>query len=75
MENHYVLKIGSKGEIFPPKEVREYLGFTKDQPILMKVYPNRLIIQKIDALDKILSEPARAKISYHALKKLESEFE
>ncbi len=75
MENQYVVKIGSKGEIFPPKEVREFLEFHKDQPVLMKVYPNRLIIQKIDSLDEILSEPAKAKISYHALKKLESEFD
>ncbi len=75
MENQYVGKIGSKGEIFPPKEVREYLEFNKDQPVLMTVYPNRLIIQKIDTLEKILSEPAKAKISYHALKKLESAFD
>ncbi len=75
MKKQYVLKIGSKGGIFPPKEVREYLEFTKDQPVLMKVYPNRLIIQKIDTLEKILSEPAKAKISYHALKPLESDFD
>ncbi len=75
MENQYVVKIGSKGEIFPPKEVREYLEFNKDQPVLMRVYPNRLIIQKFETLDKILSEPAKAKISYHVLKQLESEFD
>ena len=75
MESQYVLKIGSKGEIFPPKEVRDYLELNKDQSILMKVYPNRLIIQKIDSLEEILSQPAKVKISYHALKTLESEFD
>ena len=75
METQYVLKIGSKGEIFPPKEVRDYLEFHKDQSILMKVYPNRLIIQKLDSLDDILTAPAKVKISYHALKQLECEFD
>ena len=75
MEKQYILKIGSKGEIFPPKEVREYLGFNKDQSILMKVYPNRIIVQKVASLEEILSKPANVKISYHVLKNLESEFD
>ena len=75
MEHQYILKIGSKGEIFPPKEVREFLGFNKDQPILMKVYPNRIIVQKIDSLEEILSKPSNVQISYHVFKKMESEFD
>ncbi len=75
MAHEYIIKIGSKGEIFPPKEVREQLGLTKNQNILMKVYPNRIIVQKIEDLEKILSEPADAKISYHVLKNMESEFD
>lgn len=75
MEKQYILKIGSKGEIFPPKEVREYLGFDKNQSILMKVYSNRIIVQKIDNLEEILSKPTNIKISYHVLKNMESEFD
>ena len=75
MEKQYILKIGSKGEIFPPKEVRKYLGFNKDQSILMKVYRNRIIVQKIDSLEEILDKPTNIKISYHALKNMESEFD
>jgi bifunctional DNA-binding transcriptional regulator/antitoxin component of YhaV-PrlF toxin-antitoxin module len=75
MESQYIIKIGSKGEIFPPKEVRDYLELGKDQTVLMKVYPNRLIIQKIDSIDEILSKPAKTKISYFALKNMESEFD
>lgn len=75
MENQYILKIGSKGEIFPPKEVRENLGLTKDQKIIMKVYPNRLVVQRIDSLEEILSKPAEAKISYQVLKDMKSKFD
>ena len=75
MENQYILKVGSKGEIFPPKEVRKALGLISGQPILVKVYENRLIIQKLEAIEEILSRPTQAKISYHALKQMKSEFE
>lgn len=75
MEDQYILKIGSKGEIFPPKEVRESLGLTRDQPVLLRVYPNRLVIQKVESLETILARPAAVKISYHVLKNMESEFD
>jgi bifunctional DNA-binding transcriptional regulator/antitoxin component of YhaV-PrlF toxin-antitoxin module len=75
MEKQYILKIGSKGEIFPPKEVREYLGLKKNQSILMKVYSNRIIVQKIDSLEEILSKPADVKVSYHVFKNIKSEFD
>ena len=75
MKGQYILKIGSKGEIFPPKEVRDYLGLNKDQKILMKLYSNRIIVQKIDSLEEILSEPTNVKISYHAFKSIKSEFD
>lgn len=75
MEKQYILKIGSKGEIFPPKEVREQLGLNKNQSILMKVYSNRLIVQKVDSLEEILSKPTDIKISYHVFKNMESEFD
>ena len=75
METQYIIKVGSKGEIFPPKEVREYLGFQPNQTLILKVYRNRLILEKFVALEEILKQPATAKISYHALKQIKSEFE
>lgn len=75
MKNQYILKMGLKGEIIPPKEVRKTLGLTSNQPILVKVYSNRMIIQKLESVEEILNKPASAKISYHALKQLKSEFE
>jgi len=75
MKNKYILKIGSKGEIIPPKEVRENLGLTKGQKIIMKVYSNRIIVQKIDSLEEVLNQPAETKISYHVLKDMESDFD
>jgi len=56
-----VLKIGSKGEIFPPKKIREQLGLNPDQPILMLVHNDRLIIRKLDSIENILKTPPKAK--------------
>jgi len=75
LKSEYILKIGSNGEILLPKEVREYLKFGKDQPVLMRVYSNRIIIHKIESLESILNSPATAKISYHVLKQMDSEFD
>jgi len=68
-----ILKIGSKGEIFPPKKIREKLGLTPNQPILMTVHRDKLIIRKLHSIDTILSTPSKAKISYHAWKQFKKE--
>ena len=74
-----VLKIGSKGEIFPPKEIREKLGLKPNQPILMTVHQDKLIIRKLHSIEEILRTPSKLKISYHAWKrfkeKLSEEYE
>lgn len=69
-----ILKIGSKGEIFPPKKIREELGLNPNQPILMTVHNGRLIIRKLDSIENILKTPPKAKISYHAWKQLKKDF-
>lgn len=68
-----ILKIGSKGEIFPPKEIREKLGFEPDQPILLYIHKDQLIIRKVHALEDILNTPPKIKISYHAWKQFKDQ--
>ncbi len=71
--NKIILKIGSKGEIFPPKDIRETLGLTPGQPIIMYVHNDKLIIRKIHSIEDILKEPPKIKISYHAWKEFKDE--
>ena len=68
-----ILKIGSKGEIFPPKDLREKLGFEPDQPIILYVHNDQLIIRKVHSLEEILESPPKIKISYHAWKQFKEE--
>ena len=68
-----VLKIGSKGEIFPPKKIRERLGFEPNQPILLYIHQDQLIVRKLHSIEEILNTPAKIKISYHAWKQFKEE--
>ncbi len=73
----FISKIGSKGEIFPPKQVRELLGLRANQVISIVVRNNGIFISKISNEDEILSKTRNnnVKISYHVLKALDSELE
>ena len=68
-----VLKIGSKGEIFTPKEIREKLGLKPNQSILMTVHQDKLIIRKLHSIEEILKTPSKFKISYHAWKQFKEQ--
>ena len=68
-----ILKIGSKGEIFPPKYIREKLGLEPNQPIILYVHNDQLIIRKVHSLEEVLKSPPKVKISYHAWKQFKDE--
>ena len=68
-----VLKIGSKGEIFPPKKIRERLGFEPNQPILLYIHQDQLIVRKLHSIEELLNTPPKTKISYHAWKQFKEE--
>lgn len=71
--DQYILKVGSKGEIFPPKEIRKKLGLKPDQPISMTIQDDKLIIKKIYSIEEILKTPPKTKISYHAWKEFKKD--
>ncbi len=60
-----ILNIGSKGEIYPPKDLREKLGFMPGQPILLYIHKDQLIIRKIHSIEELLESPPKIKINYH----------
>jgi AbrB family looped-hinge helix DNA binding protein len=56
-------RVGSKGELFPPKEIREKLGLHAHKKVLYKVEDGRLIVEPIPSLEEILKEPPSVKIT------------
>jgi AbrB family looped-hinge helix DNA binding protein len=56
-------RVGSKGELFPPKEIREKLGLHAHKKVLYKVEDGRLIVEPLPSLEEILKEPPLVKIT------------
>ncbi len=56
-------RVGSKGELFPPKEVREELGLRPGVRVLFKVRDGRLIVEPIPSLEDVLTRPKKVKVS------------
>ncbi|MBS7645594.1 MAG: AbrB/MazE/SpoVT family DNA-binding domain-containing protein [Candidatus Bathyarchaeia archaeon] len=56
-------RVGSKGELFPPKEIREKLGLTPHKKVIYKVEGGRLIVEAIPTLEEVLGEDPSIEIS------------
>ncbi len=62
-------KVGSKGELFPSKKIREAIGLKKNQKIKYSVIHGRLIIEIIPDPIMLLSQPPKVKLSWKEFKK------
>lgn len=56
-------KVGSKGEIFPPKEIREKLGLRPGTELDFKVEDSKLIVQAIPKVNDLLKQPPKVEIT------------
>ena len=66
-------RVGSKGEIFPPKEIRERLGLRPHVRIRYKVEDGRLVVEPIPTLHEVLNEPQMVETTLGELKKFRKE--
>ncbi len=62
-------KVGSKGELFPPKELRLKAGLIEGQKVLYRVFNCRLIVEKIPTPEELLDKPSKVIVSLEELKK------
>jgi bifunctional DNA-binding transcriptional regulator/antitoxin component of YhaV-PrlF toxin-antitoxin module len=62
-------KVGSKGELFPPKSIREQMGLKKGQKVVYRVLNGRMIVEKYLELDEILAKSPKIEISFDEIKK------
>ena len=72
-------RVGSKGELFPPKEVREKLGLKPHDRVIYRVEKGRLVVEPIPRLEDVLEEPPGVKVSvrefYEFTRELSRRFE
>jgi bifunctional DNA-binding transcriptional regulator/antitoxin component of YhaV-PrlF toxin-antitoxin module len=57
-------RVGSKGELFPPKEIREKLKLNAHTKVIYKIEAGRLIVEPIPSLKEVLEENPSVEITF-----------
>jgi bifunctional DNA-binding transcriptional regulator/antitoxin component of YhaV-PrlF toxin-antitoxin module len=47
-------RVGSKGELFPPKKMREKLGLRPHTKVLYRIYNGRLVVEPVPSLEELM---------------------
>jgi bifunctional DNA-binding transcriptional regulator/antitoxin component of YhaV-PrlF toxin-antitoxin module len=47
-------RVGSKGELFPPKKIREKLGLRPRTKVLYRIDNGRLIVEPVPSLEELM---------------------
>lgn len=66
-------RVGSKGELFVPKEIREKLGLKPGMRVVYRVKDGRLIVEPIPSIEDILKEPVYVRIGVEDFHKFRKE--
>lgn len=56
-------RVGSKGELFPPKEIREKLGLRPHAKVIYKIEEGRLVVEPVPNLEDVLKEPPSVEVT------------
>jgi len=65
-------RVGSKGELFPPKEIRERLGLRAQVRVIYKIEGGRLVVEPVPSLEEVLKEPSSVELTineFHRFRK------
>ena len=53
----YKGRVGSKGELFPPKVIREKLGLHPHTVVIYRIKEGKLIVEPVPKIEDVLKEP------------------
>ena len=56
-------RVGSKGELFPPKEIRKKLGLTAHTKDIYKIESVKLVVETVSHLEEVLKESPTVKMT------------
>jgi len=66
-------RVGSKGELFPPKEMREKLGLRAHVKVIYKIEEGRLVVEPVPSLEEVLSETTSVEVTLDELHEFRKE--
>ncbi len=61
--------VGSKGELFPPKELREKIGLKVGQKVIYRDVNGRLVVEILPEAEEVLNRPSKVTVSFEEIKK------
>jgi len=56
-------RVGSKGELFPPKEMREKLGLKACSKVIFKIEAGMLIVEPVPTIKEVLEKSTPVEIT------------
>lgn len=56
-------RVGSKGELFSPKEIKEKLGLRAHVKVIYRIEEGRLVVEPVPNLEDVLSESPSVEIT------------
>jgi len=62
-------RVGSKGELFPPKEIRDQAGLAPSKRVNYRVERGKLIVEVLPTIEELLDEAADVEITLAEFKK------
>lgn len=69
-------KVGSKGELYPPKKIRKLIGFEPETKVEFIVTPNgELIVKKIESIEDILKMDPIAEVKVNEIEKISEDMQ
>ncbi|MEM2972211.1 MAG: AbrB/MazE/SpoVT family DNA-binding domain-containing protein [Candidatus Bathyarchaeia archaeon] len=67
-------RVGSKGELFPPKEIRERLGLQAGEKVVYRVEDGRLVVEPVPKLEDVFREPPLVELTLEEFHGFRREF-
>jgi AbrB family looped-hinge helix DNA binding protein len=56
-------RVGSKGDLYPPKEIREKLGLKPYTKVIYRVIDGLLVVEPVPSLEEVLEEDSVLEIT------------
>ena len=66
-------RVGTKGELFPPKQLREQAGLRPSSKVNYRVEGGRLIVERVPDFDETLTKQPTVEISLREFKRFRRE--
>ena len=66
-------RVGSKGELFPPKRIRETLGLRPNTRVIYKIEKGRLVVEPVPRLEEVLRDAPSVEVTLEEFHKFRKE--